>query len=116
MDEKELDVKQVQYVRRIITWLADIIRAIDEPIDPKVPALLEIAHDIMEQQLDLDIAWEWDIETNELIIEDEDETIDEPEQMFLFFDNDVEEKKEQDEIPSPEELSKWFGDLSGDDK
>ena len=80
--------------------IATTIEACCEPLDSKVLGLLEISHDIINQQLSMDIYHEWGP------IMELDQTISKKDngQKFLFLDND-----NKDAGPSAEELEEWLG-------
>jgi len=64
MCEKEyfLSEKQREWIQALMSALEQIIETLGEPIDTKVLGMLEITHDMLEQQLVMDIYYEWDKE------------------------------------------------------
>ena len=100
-DGPALDPSQRKYLESLMKNIETCIELCHEPLDAKVLGLLEITHDIIDQQLKLDIYHEWGA-TMEL-----DQAISNKEKTkkFLFIDEDNE-----DTIPTKEELEGWFGD------
>ncbi len=101
-DGPALSPKQIEYLETFKTALETAIEACQEPLDAKVLGLLEIAHDIVDQQLKLDLFHEWgpSMKLDQAIAKKDDG------QQFLFLDNDT---TEETETPSAEDLEKWFG-------
>ena len=102
-DGPALSPKQREYLETLKTTLETTIEACQEPLDAKVLALIEIAHDIVDQQLKLDLFHEWGpaMELDQAVANKPDG------QQFLFLDNDTTPK--ETETPSAEDLEQWFG-------
>ncbi len=62
-----------EHILLIMSAISKIIDAISEPADPKVLAQLEISYDILEQQLEMDIYFEWPNELKENAIPTEED-------------------------------------------
>lgn len=103
IDGPALNEEQRLYLKTIMETLEEIIDVCNEPLDAKVLGLLEIAHDTIKQQLDLDLFHEWGpmMELDQAVAKKTDG------QKFLFLDND--EEKDTD-TPSVEDLERWFGE------
>ena len=99
-NENALTPEHREYLYILQENLAHAIEACHEPLDAKVLGLLEIAYDIIDQQLKLDIFHQWGpgMELGQIISNKSDG------QKFLFLDN------ENTDAPSAEDLRKWFGD------
>ena len=102
-DGPALTPEHREYLTTLQENLAYAIEACHEPLDAKVLGLLEIAYDIIDQQLKLDLFHEWGpaMELDQAVAKKPDG------QQFLFLDNDT---TEETDTPSAEDLEKWFGD------
>lgn len=104
-DGPALDKEQRKYLENFMKTLASIIETCHEPLDAKTLGLLEIAYDIVGQQLKLDVYHEW----GSLMELDQAITNEDNGQKFLFLDNDNQEEKDTT-TPSAEDLKRWFGE------
>ena len=111
-DGPALTEEQRVYLRGIMDAISEVICACHQPIDAKALALLEITHDIIDQQLKIDIFHEWGP-----AMELDQAVTNKPEgQKFLFLDNEDSKKPasfddDKDTAPpSAEDLKRWFGE------
>lgn len=66
-----LSKQTTEIIQSIMSGLEQIAEQITEPIDPKVLPLLEVIHDILEEQLVGDKVYEW-MEDDEVEVDDDD--------------------------------------------
>lgn len=107
MEERRLEPKFVKAfltLRDHLNHIADNV--IGEPMDPKVEACLQMAADMIDEQVTMDKYYTWpgkdDAEETE---EDSKES-----NPYLFLEN------EESDIPSTDDLENWFnGGTSKDD-
>jgi len=95
--QPSLSEEQKQYLETVMEYLKVTINECREPLDSKVLGLLEIAHDIIHGQIQMDIYYEWaPITKLDQAIAEKDE-----DQTFLFIEED-------NSTPTKEQLKKWF--------
>lgn len=56
---KLLKEEERQYIQEFMGKIAQLVRNIREPIDPRIEGLLVISGQLLEQQLDLDLKFEY---------------------------------------------------------
>lgn len=87
MEERFLSPKDIAFIKEIIQDIENLANKIREPIDPKLEPLLEVAHSLLLEQLELDKEYEW----GEI-----------PEKDDRFLNNS--------DIPSVDDLRKMMGE------
>jgi len=100
-DEPVLSDEEKAYLVKMMENLQILIEAAKEPMDSKVLGLLEIAHDTLLEQLQLDKYYTWGPTLDEVEQVEHVNTNKPKGKKFLFI-------KEENEPPSAEELENWF--------
>jgi len=96
-DEPVLSEEDREFLIKAMKDMEVLIESTREPMDSKVLGLLEIAHDMLFEQIELDKFYTWGP-----ALEVEHASTHQPEgKKFLFI-------KEEEEPPSAEELENWF--------
>jgi len=85
---RALTDEQIDYLDKLAKAINVVLDECREPVDTKVIGLLEIAHDIVVQQAQLDVYYEWDYVASSGT------------------------KAEEPPSPSADDLNRWFGDFN----
>jgi len=107
--QKKLSIKEVAQLVRLKNHLNEIAdNIIGEPIDPKVSSLLQMAADMIEEQINMDKYYSWeDFSCGRPLDKGGKE-----EPKYQFLDNDEDDKENEEVVekttPTATELKQWF--------
>ena len=126
-DEKHLSPEQAAGFQKLADHLNSIAQQIGEPMDPKVEAMLRMAADCIEEQIQLDKYYPWGCVECGGHVEDEEEDeyeeveeydTEEPNGTYRFLEENDEIRDEEGPnvttveretvIPSAEQLQNWL--------
>jgi hypothetical protein len=110
-----LSRKDKEALQQAIMRLARTINDLENTsVDPRVLDMLEICGSLLEQQIEMDIVFEQceagDLKNEIVMFKPEEQAAEGHEVVHIKFT-----EEEDKDIPSPEDLEKWYnlGDLNG---